>query len=351
MIKISGLCIELRSFTLRNMNLNIAGGDYFILVGPSGSGKTVLLETIAGLHRVTSGRIVIDNEDVTFLEPEKRAIGMVYQDCALFPHLSVKENIVFGLRVRREKTERINLELGRVIQLLDIEPLLFRKPNTLSGGEKQKVALARALVTDPKVLLLDEPLSALDPQSRENIRREIIGIHNSLGITVVHVTHDFGEAISMGTQIAVIGEGSIKQVGTPDEIFRRPNSEFVARFTMAMNILSGLAKKEDNRATVFIVEGTKFITDSDIEGHCYASIRPEDILMSDVILSGDIQNYFPVVINQIVNNGPVVHITVNLPPMLVCMLTRHSFEAMDLKVGKQVFLSFKSSAVNLFHCQ
>jgi len=123
------------------MNLNIENGEYFILVGPSGSGKTVLLETIAGLHRVTSGRIVINNKDVTFLESEKRAIGMVYQDYALFPHLSVKENIVFGLRIRRERTERINLELSKVIQLLGIEHLLFRKPNTLSGGEKQKVAL------------------------------------------------------------------------------------------------------------------------------------------------------------------------------------------------------------------
>jgi len=275
MIRISGLCIELRNFTLQNINLNIESSDYFILAGPSGSGKTVLLESIAGLHRVTSGRIMIDDQDVTFLESEKRAVGMVYQDCALFPHLSVKENIVFGLRVRRKKTEQINLELGRVVQLLDIERLLFRKPNTLSGGEKQKVALARALVTDPKVLLLDEPLSALDPQSRENIRQEIFRIHNELGITVVHVTHDFGEAISMGTQIAVIGEGSIKQAGTPDEIFRRPNSGFVARFTMAMNILSGLAKKKDGGSTVFIVEGTKFAADSEMEGHCYASIRPE----------------------------------------------------------------------------
>ena len=350
MIRISGLCIELRSFILRNMNLNIENGEYFILVGPSGSGKTVLLETIAGLHRVTSGRIVINNKDVTFLESEKRAIGMVYQDYALFPHLSVKENIVFGLRIRRERTERINLELSKVIQLLGIEHLLFRKPNTLSGGEKQKVALARALVTGPKVLLLDEPLCAIDSQSRENVRQGIARIRNELGITIVHVTHDFEEAITMGTQIAVIGEGSIKQVGTPDEIFHRPNSEFVARFTMAMNILSGLAKKKNDKATVFTVEGTEIITDSDIEGHCYASIRPEDILMSDVILSSDIQNFFPAVINQIVNNGSVVHITVNLPPMLVCMLTRHSFEAMDLKVGKQVFLSFKSSAVNLFYC-
>lgn len=350
MIKISGLCTRLRSFVLQDINLNIESGDYFILVGPSGSGKTVLLETIAGLHRATSGLIIINGKDITNLESEKRTIGMVYQDISLFPHLSVKENIVFGLKIRREKSERINFKLHRVIQLLDIEYLLFRKPNTLSGGEKQKVALARALVINPEVLLLDEPLGALDQQSRENVRKEITRIHNELGITVVHVTHDFGEAITMGTRIAVMGSGSIKQVGTPDEIFHSPNSEFVARYTMAANILLGVAKEENDKATVFIVEGTKFITDSTIKGHCYASIRPEDIIISDVRPSGDNQNFFPAVINQIDNHGSIVYIRVNLPPMLVGMLTRYSYEEMDLKVGKQVFLSVKPSAVNLFHC-
>ncbi len=236
MIEVENLRLELPSFVLKDINLRANSGSYFILVGPSGSGKTVLLETIAGLHRIARGTIRIGGKDVTSLEPERRNIGMVYQDCALFPHLTVAENIAFGLKVRRKPSSLISYELDRVAELLDITHLLSRKPQNLSGGEKQKVALARALVINPKVLLLDEPLGALDPQTREGIRREIIKVHRELGITIVHVTHDFEEAISMGTHAAVIGEGSIRQVGSPDEIFRRPNSEFVARFTMSVNV-------------------------------------------------------------------------------------------------------------------
>jgi ABC-type sugar transport system ATPase subunit len=348
MIDIRNLSVELGVFALHDICLNISGGEYFIILGPTGAGKTVLLESIAGVQPIKAGQIWLGGKDVTGMKPEERRASIVYQDYMLFPHYSVRENIIFGLKMRRENPQQITLGLNKVVQLLDIEHLLFRKPDTLSGGEKQKVALARAIVTNPGVLLLDEPLSALDPQTRENVRQEILKLHDQLGLTVLHVTHDFEEAITMGDRIAVIGEGTIKQVGIPDEIFRHPNSEFVARFTMAGNILSGVAMKDNNGVTAFVVDGTKFIADSNLEGLCHASIRPEDILISQAMIANDRYNHFTAIITQVVNKGSVINVTTNLPPSLTCLLTRHSFEEMGLTVGQQVYLRFSPSSVHLF---
>lgn len=348
MIDIRNLCVELGGFALRDICLNISRGEYFIILGPTGAGKTVLIESIAGVQPIKTGQIWLGGKDVTGMKPEERGASIVYQDYMLFPHYSVRENIIFGPKMRRENPQQIALGLNKVVQLLDIEYLLPRKPDTLSGGEKQKVALARAIVTNPGVLLLDEPLSALDPQTRENVRQEILKLNDQLGLTVLHVTHDFEEAITMGDRIAVIGEGTIKQVGIPDEIFRHPNSEFVARFTMAGNVLSGVAAKDENGPTVFVADGAKFMTDSNLEGPCHASIRPEDILISTALVANDTYNHFTAVISRVVNKGSVVNVTANLPPSLTCLLTRHSFEEMGLTVGQQVHLRFSRSSVHLF---
>lgn len=348
MIKIEELHVKRPGFALQDINLSIDSGDYFILVGPSASGKTLLLETIAGLNKVTSGRIWIDDREITALESEKRKIAMVYQDCALFPHLTVAENIVFGLKIQRKPALQIKRELDRVVQLFGISHLLPRKPANLSGGEKQKVALARALVTSPEVLLLDEPLGALDPQTREDIRQEIARLHRELGLTIIHVTHDFEEAVTMGTRIAVIGGGRIKQVGSPEEIFHRPNSEFVARFTMAVNVFPGTVHQESRGTTVFSVEGIRLAVESDITGGCFAAIRPENILIAKTRPGGDSVNVFPAVITRVVNKGSIVNIKVDLPPALICLLTRPAFEQMGLTVGQQVYLTIPPAAVSLF---
>lgn len=348
MILLEDLRLELPGFTLRDVNLRIETGDYFIVVGPTGSGKTLLLETIAGLHRATSGRICIDGQDVTSLESEKRGIGMVYQDCALFPHLTVEENITFGLRVRRKPGQEIRRELDRVVGLFGIERLLPRRPENLSGGEKQKVALARAMATNPRVLLLDEPLGALDPQTRENVRQEIAKIHAELAITTIHVTHDFEEAMSMGTRVAVLGEGSIRQEGTPEEVFRKPNSEFVARFTMAVNILEGTARREDDGTAVFATGGIELKSDTAMTGRCFAAIRPENILISGTRTDGNRTNVLPAVVTRIDQKGSTVSITAEVPPALSCLLTRPMFEEMGLAVGQQVYLTISPSSVALF---
>ena len=223
MIEVKNLCVDLGEFVLKDISLNISDGEYFIILGPTGSGKTVLLESIAGLYPIKRGEIWLRGKDVTRVEPEKRKISIVYQDHVLFPHLSVKDNIVFGLKMHKAKADELSNRLDWVTELLGISSLLHRLPDTLSGGEKQKVALGRAVITQPELLLVDEPLSALDPETRENVQQELRQLHKTLGITILHVTHDFEEAISLGERIAVVGEGHLMQVGTTEEIFRHPN--------------------------------------------------------------------------------------------------------------------------------
>jgi molybdopterin-binding protein len=348
MIKVKNLCVDLGEFVLKDITLNIKESEYFIILGPTGAGKTVLLESIAGLYPIKSGEIWLRGKEVTRVEPEKRKIGIVYQDHVLFPHLSVKDNITFGLKMHKTQADEIANRLNWVAELLAISHLLHRRPDTLSGGEKQKVALGRAIVTQPELLLVDEPLSALDPETRESVRQELRRLHNALGITILHVTHDFEEAIALGNRIAVIGEGRMMQVGTAEEIFRHPNSEFVARFTMTRNIFLGKVEKKSNGDIVFRVDGAEFIIATDADGIRHASIRPEDILISNEPIRSSARNCFPGTIKHIVDKGSTLYITVNIPPEISCLVTRRSYEEMELSEGKKVYLTFKASAIHLF---
>jgi molybdopterin-binding protein len=348
MIEIRNLSVDLGEFVLNDVSLNIEEGDYFIILGPTGAGKTVLLESIAGLYPIKNGEIWLRGVNVTALEPEKRNIGIVYQDHVLFPHLTVKDNICFGLKMHKMEKQAIKETLNWIVELLNIDHLLHRKPDTLSGGERQKVSLARALSTQPEILLVDEPLSALDPENREIVQQELRELHRKLGITILHVTHDFEEAISLGNHIAVIGEGNLKQTGTPDEIFRRPNSEFVARFAMARNVLQGEVINKPGKDVVFRTGDTEFVVVSDKEGEFHASLRPEDIILSLEEIHSSARNCFKGTITQILDKGSTLYITVDVPPELSSLVTRHSFEEMDLKEGKQVFVTFKASSIHLF---
>ncbi len=251
--------------------------------------------------------------------------------------------------MRKTKAVEISKGLERVVSLLKIDKLLHRKPDTLSGGEKQKVALARAIITQPELLLIDEPLSALDPQTREGVQQQLRQLHKALRITIVHVTHDFEEAIALGERIAVIGEGQLRQVGTPQEIFRRPNSEFVARFAMTRNIFSGIAEKGNNGDTLLQINGTRIVISADVSGAHNASIRPEDIIISTEPIKSSARNCLCGTITQILDKGSILYITVDAPPEFSCMVTRHSFEEMELQEGKKVYMTFKASSVHLFN--
>lgn len=348
MIELKSLCVDLGGFHLRDLTLNIRDGEYFIVLGPTGSGKTVLLETIAGLHSVKSGMILLNGLEVTKTEPEKRGIGIVYQDYVLFPHLSVIKNIAFGLRQRGRSRKEAEAEAGWTIELLGLSSLLNRKIGTLSGGEKQKVALARALAIKPKVLLLDEPLGALDPETRERVQQELREIRNKLNQTIIHVTHDFEEAVALGERIAVLGNGCIMQVGTGEEIFRQPKSEFVARFAMTRNIFAGDVRDGEDEGASIDIGGTLIWSVTNLRGHRHASVRPEDILISTQPFISSARNSFMGTITDVVSKGSTVCLTVNVPPDFVCLVTRRSFEEMELRRGSKVYVTFKASAVNVF---
>ena len=348
MIEIKNLSVDLGTFLLQDINLKIERGEYFIILGPTGTGKTILLESIAGLHPIKSGEIWLNGREVTKLEAEKRGIGFVYQDYALFPHLSVKGNLLFGLKQKRRSKGEMQLIVEWVTGLLGVSHLLERNPSTLSGGERQKVALARALSISPQVLLLDEPLSALDPHAREGVQQELRQIHHRLKATIVHVTHDFEEAIALGDRIAVLGEGRILQVGTPEQIFRQPNSEFVARFAMSRNIFAGEVRDANDGHVTITIEGMKLDVVTELRGKLHASLRPEDILISQEPLRSSARNCLRGTITRINDRGSTLYLTVSTPLDFICLLTRRSFEEMGLRVGEEVHVTFKASAIHVF---
>ncbi len=230
MIRTEEISFRIGTFQLQRLSINIAKGEYFILLGPPGSGKTIFLECLCGLKKINSGRIYIDGHHVTNLEPRARGIGYVPQDYALFPHLSVERNIAFGLRVRGCQPKQIKAKVAEAAELLDIQRLLTRRIHGLSGGEKQRVALARALVLQPKILLLDEPVCALDEVTRQEVCAQLLAIQRRLGLTTIHVSHNLEEAFTVADRAAILNEGILQQVGPLDELLDKPNSKFVARF-------------------------------------------------------------------------------------------------------------------------
>lgn len=233
MIRIRNLYKDWKEFALKNINLEIEQGEYFVILGPTGAGKTMLLETIAGFHIPDSGDVWIGGRDVTNLAPERRRVGFIYQDYSLFPHFTVEENIEFGLKLKKSASSDANKnKTAEIMDWLGVSHLAHRYPTTLSGGEQQKVAIARAVAVEPSLLLLDEPLAALDRRTRDYLRVELKRVKEELDITMVHVTHDQTEAMVLGDRVAVMMNGQIRQVGTPFEIFNKPLDEAIADFVV-----------------------------------------------------------------------------------------------------------------------
>jgi len=242
---------------IHGLDLVIPDGSFTVLVGPSGCGKSTLLRMIAGLEDITGGQVSIDGARCDHLLPSARGMAMVFQSYALYPHMSVEENLRFGLENHRLPKSEIDERVGKAADILQIQHLLKRRPSQLSGGQSQRVAIGRAIVKQPKAFLFDEPLSNLDAELRIRMRRELIALHKRLGSTMVYVTHDQVEAMTMADQIVVLNEGRIEQVGSPVELYARPTSLFVARFLGAppMNLLKGTAIAKD---TLELADGTRF---------------------------------------------------------------------------------------------
>jgi len=239
LISLDNLEIKLKGFHLKNINLEVRDGEYYILLGPSGVGKTVIIETIAGLHKQRSGKIVIDGQDVSYSPPEMRQIAFVPQDVSLFPHLTVLENILFGMKIRKINPKVYKPLLDELIEVLQIDHRLAVFPLTLSGGEKQRAALARALITKPKILLLDEPMSALDPPIRRQLQKVLKEIYTHFGVTILQVTHDQEEAFILGDVISVMIDGAIIQTGKRNRLYFFPETRKIALFTGMENLFGG----------------------------------------------------------------------------------------------------------------
>jgi putative spermidine/putrescine transport system ATP-binding protein len=260
---------------LKDLNLSIEKGELVSLLGPSGCGKTTTLRVIAGLIEPNDGEFVVDNQNLTKVPVHKREFGMVFQSYALFPHLTIKENVAFGLKLRKEKKNTIEKKVKDILAVTGLEELGDRYPKQLSGGQRQRVALARALVIEPKLLLLDEPLSNLDAKLRLAMRIEIKRLQSQLGITTVFVTHDQEECFSISDKVAVMNKGVIEQFDTPEEIYKNPKTEFVARFIGFENFFD-LTPTEDWKYKA--VDGTVFQISQQWEpGNRTGTIRPDDI--------------------------------------------------------------------------
>jgi ABC-type Fe3+/spermidine/putrescine transport system ATPase subunit len=243
MIEVRGLHLSLGNFRIENLNLTVKEGVFNVLLGPTGAGKTLILESIAGLRRFQKGQILLGEEEVQHLPPEKRGVSYVPQDLALFPHLTVERNLAFGLRTPPKDFLKEDPHLARLVETLKIEHLLQRYPQGLSGGEKQRVALGRALAPSPRLLLLDEPLGALDPALKNEIQQLLISLHRSLRFTALHVTHDLDEAYLLGERINVLIHGRLEQSGTREDVFLLPRTWDVARFLGLRNLFPGRVLK------------------------------------------------------------------------------------------------------------
>ena len=348
MIRIENLSNDWKEFKINNINLQVEDGEYFIILGPSGSGKTMLLELIAGMWSLDSGKIYMDNQDITTLPPEKRGIGFVYQNYMLFPHKTVFENIAFGLKVKKIAKEEIETRVNEMMDLLKISHLADRLPRTLSGGEQQRTALARALIIYPKILLMDEPLSALDRKTRDELMQELKEIHKKFDVTLVHVTHNFDEALMLADRIAIMRNGEISQVGTSTEIFRHPADKFVADFVGVENIIEGTAEKDGEKLTVVNTGNISIYSTEQKEGHVHITVRPEDIILSAKKVETSARNVFKGQIREIIDTGALIKLTIDVGEPIIVFLTRQSFLDMELNIGKSVWMYFKATAVHVF---
>ena len=334
---------------VNNISLKIEDGEFVVLVGPSGCGKTTILRMIAGLEMITNGEILFDSVVANDIDPPKRNVGMVFQEYALYPHLSVFDNIAFPLNVlKRNSSEKITKEAIRnrvleVLELLELTNLINRKPKELSGGQRQRVALGRALVRKPCLFLFDEPLSNLDAKLRITLRQEIINLHKKLGITSIYVTHDQVEAMTMGDKIAVLKDGELQQYASPFEIYNNPKNLFVADFIgyPGINIFEGK-----------VVNGF-FVDDSDAELNFrvntnnanirYAAIRPE--LVTIKLSADEYENIIGIKVDNVefVGSESIVYFTTgNSQKRIICSPTQ------DIRRDMQMFCSFPPNALLLF---
>lgn len=342
-----------KSFTpgedvLDDICLTVARGEFVTLLGSSGCGKTTTLRIVAGLEQTDSGSVWINGQDVTKLPPDKRDVNTVFQNYALFPHMNVAENIGYGLKLRKVPRGEIKKKVAQMLELVQLEGYEKRKPSELSGGQKQRVAIARALVNNPKILLLDEPLGALDLQLRRAMQIELKHLQKKLGITFIYITHDQEEAINMSDRIAVMKDGRIEQIGTPDEIYNHPKTSYVATFVGNANILHGVAesiqgenaivKIENDRVIVKLETSQQNTEDTGVKQYLSAgekvtlAVRSENILLQETAVIGDTGTDYRDAVDISVADGSLDAHNKNSVSGLQATVTEKNFAGGQLRV-------------------
>ncbi|MEP7456357.1 ABC transporter ATP-binding protein [Phyllobacterium sp. SB3] len=351
-LRVKDVCRQFDSiFATRNVSIDIAEGEFLVMLGPSGSGKTTLLRIIAGFETATSGAIEIRGRDVSRDPPNKRNIGVVFQNLALFPHLTVFKNVAFGLEMRSVPNDEIRVRVREALEMVRLGGMTERLPSQLSGGQQQRVALARALVTRPDILLLDEPLSALDRDLRSEMQYEIRRIQQQLGITAVMVTHDQDEAMTMGDRIAILCDGQLSQIGAAEDIYSHPNSAFVARFMGAANIFPVESTKMQNGETSARLasgfETTAIVSPATAEGSLAVLIRPEDIAIGDA--AADMRNRAQARVVDQTYLGAFTRLVVDIDggPNLAVLLPSRSRPARlgEMRLEDRIAVGWNSDAV------
>ena len=298
------------------INLTVAPGEFFSLLGPSGCGKTTTLRMIAGFERPTEGQVVLDGTDVANVPPHKRHVNTVFQNYALFPHLNVEKNVAFGLRYKETSKEESGRLVGRALELVRLSGYEKRRPNQLSGGQQQRVALARALILNPALLLLDEPLGALDAKLRKALQIELKAIQEEVGITFIYVTHDQEEALTMSDRLAVMSNGRVEQIGTPSDVYEEPTTAYVADFLGVSNLMDATCDGPDagGRGKVRLGEFELAAGhgDTDARGDVKIVIRPERVQLEETGTTGE--NLVPGMVERVVYVGSIMQVIVHLAP-------------------------------------
>jgi ABC-type Fe3+/spermidine/putrescine transport system ATPase subunit len=347
MLRTEGLSKRIDAFSLREISLEVSRGDYYVLLGRSGAGKTQLLELICGLMPPDSGRIYLEGEDITRKRVQDRGIGLVFQDLALFPHYSVKDNIMYPLKIMKlslkEKVDRVQ----HAVREMNITDLLLRKPNNLSGGEKQRVALARTLVTQPKILLLDEPMASVDASLKDDIRRMLRRLNRN-GQTIIHVTHDYGEAISLASRVGVMHNGRIIQEGTPLEVFNHPVNRFVARYAGIKNFFRATFITSYKSCSGLTEKRTRFrLPKGDYPSSGLLIIGSSEVLLSRQGAAGIQINNIHGVIDDVVPSPTGYEITVNAGDLFYADVTHREMEENNFVTGEKVIVSFRPEALRV----
>ena len=327
-----------------NLNITVPKGSLFTILGPSGCGKTTLLRMIAGFNSIEGGEFYFDDTKINNMEPSKRNIGMVFQNYAIFPHLTVRDNVAFGLKQKKVPKEELVQQTNKYLELMQIAQYADRKPDKLSGGQQQRVALARALAVNPSVLLMDEPLSNLDAKLRLDMRQAIREIQHEVGITTVYVTHDQEEAMAISDQIAVMKDGVIQQIGRPKELYHKPANEFVATFIGRTNIIPATLEKRSDGAYIVFSDGYALRMPSLDQAKAQAihvSIRPEEFIKDE---SGDIEG----IISDSVYLGLNTEYFIETGFASKIQVSEESTFEEDLQKGDRIRLRINTQKLNVF---